>query len=213
MSWRWRNNFFDTHRTCQKPIESCCKPLRSESSLLRRWLRVGGKGPEATVTKQECWYGTGASNPRRSRLKRYSYGTARRIALCQAPQPVSLPRNCPIAPPFSIRETVISRFSWSTRRTFSMRSGGKLLGFDQSGRVSAAALGFRTHTRRALEALQHRGYSLAYEWRPWRTRVADGCACVSARPTKLNGWRHDIVTADGLVRPDRCRHCRRRARD
>src|SRR5215471_13345038 len=55
MSGRWRNNFFDTHRTCQKPIESCCKPLRSGSSLPKQWLRVGGKDPEATVTKQECW--------------------------------------------------------------------------------------------------------------------------------------------------------------
>jgi hypothetical protein len=58
-----------------------------------------------------------------------------------------------------------------------MRSGGKLLGFDQSGRVAAAALGFRAHTHRALEELRHRRYSLAYEWRPSRTRAADGCAC------------------------------------
>src|SRR5215469_11403323 len=94
MSGRWRNNFFDTHRTCQKPIESCCKPLRSGSSLPKQWLRVGGKDPEATVTKQECWHSAGASNPKRSRLKAYSYGTASRIALCQSPQLVSLPGNC-----------------------------------------------------------------------------------------------------------------------
>src|SRR6516165_1961545 len=138
MSGRGRNYFFDTHRTCQKPIESCCKLLGSGSSLLEQWLRVGGKDPEATVTKQEYWRSAGASNPKRSRLKGYSYGTASRIALCQSPQLVSLPGNCLIASPLSIRRTVIFRFLCSTRRKFSMQSGGKRAGSGWLGMSVAA---------------------------------------------------------------------------
>ena len=115
--------------------------------LAQQWLRVGGKDPEATVTKQEYWRSAGASNPKRSRLKGYSYGTASRIALCQSPQLVSLPGNCLIASPLSIRRTVIFRFLWSTRRKFSMRSGGKRAGSGWLG-MSVAAQTRRRPIRR-----------------------------------------------------------------